>query len=177
VTYLIAEHHLSVTRSCRCIGLSRAAYYQIPKGHDRDAEVIEAINTVIDKHPRWGFWKCFKVLRRSHRWNHKRVYRVYCGLHLNQKRRAKKRLSQRVKRPLIVPPQPNQNAYMERFNKTYRNEVLDLYLFRNLNEVREATHWWKSEYNEERPHDSLGDLTPAEYMLTNAGSSTLQLST
>jgi putative transposase len=105
---LVADHRLSVRRSGRCLGLSRAAYYQIPKGHDRDAAVIEAINTVIDKHPRWGFWKCFKVLRRSHRWNHKRVYRVYCELHLNQKRRAKKRLPQRVKHPLLVPSQPNQ---------------------------------------------------------------------
>ena len=108
MTYLIVEHRLSVQRSCCCLKLSRAAYYQIPKGHDRDAEVIEGINAVIDKHPRWGFWKSFKYLRKRHRWNHKRVYRVYCELRLNQKRRAKKRLPQRVKQPLVVPHQPNQ---------------------------------------------------------------------
>jgi putative transposase len=261
-----------VQRSCCCLGLSRAAYYRTPQGSGGDAEVIKAINALIEKHPRWGFWKCFKVLRRQHRWNHKRVYRVYCALNLNQKRRAKKRLPRRTKKPLPVPQQPNQvwsadfmsdtlyagkrfrtfnviddfnrealkieidtsitsrrlirvfeqlrldrglpdllrvdngpeflsgefvawaesvgmmihyiqpgepnqNAYIERFNRTYRNELLDLYLFRNLAEVREATYWWMIEYNEERPHDSLGDLTPDEYISENARNSTLQLYT
>jgi putative transposase len=51
----------------------------------------------------------------------------------------------------IQPAKPNQNAYIERFNRTYRNELLDLYLFRNLAEVRRTTHWWMIEYNEQRP--------------------------
>jgi len=77
----------------------------------------------------------------------------------------------------IQPGKPNQNAFIERFNKTYRNEILDLYLFRNLNEVRQATYRWKIEYNEQRPHDSLRDLTPAEYLSKNAENSIFQLST
>jgi putative transposase len=76
----------------------------------------------------------------------------------------------------IEPGEPNQNAYIERFNRTYREELLDQYLFTTLADVREATYWWMLEYNEERPHDSLGDRTPAEVALQAARNSTFELS-
>ena len=71
----------------------------------------------------------------------------------------------------IQPGKPNQNAYIERFNRTLRDELLDQHLFVRLEDVREATYWWKLEYNEDRPHDSLGDLTPVEYAQTVRNSS------
>ena len=77
----------------------------------------------------------------------------------------------------IQPGKPNQNAYVERFNRTYRNELLDLYLFNDIDEVREKTYWWMIEYNEERSHDSLDDLTPVEYMMKMSENSTFELST
>lgn len=261
-------------RSCNCIGLSRAAYYRVPVSASvADQDVIKALNALIERHPSWGFWKCFKALRRlGQTWNHKRVYRVYCSLRLNQKRRTKRRLPKRVKQPLMVPQrpnqvwsadfmsdalyagrrfrtfnviddfnreclaveidtsitgtrlirvferlrverglpdvlrtdngpeflsgdfvawaetngmfiqyiqpgEPNQNAYIERFNRTYREELLSLHLFNNLSEVREATYWWRNDYNELRPHDSLGDMTPVEFMENYTGNSTFNLST
>ena len=255
------------------MGLSRAAYYEVPQDDlRRDADIIRALNKVVERHARWGFWKCFRALRRmGYPWNHKRVYRIYCELHLNQKRRTKKRLPRRMPQPLLVPQHPNQiwsadfmsdslyagnrfrtfnviddfnreclaieidtsitgkrliriferlcnerglpdvlrvdngpeflsgdfvawaesagmfiryiqpgapnqNAYIERFNRTYREEVLNLYLFRSLDEVREITYWWIMDYNERRPHDVLENMTPLEVMQKYTGNSTFKLS-
>lgn len=69
-----------------------------------------------------------------------------------------------IKLEFITPGKPTQNLYVERSNRTYRDEILNMYVFRILNEVRELTQYWIREYNEERPHDPLGDLTPWEYL-------------
>ena len=57
----------------------------------------------------------------------------------------------------------NQNAYIEQFNCTCRNVVLDMYLFRRLDEVREFTGRWMMENNDQRAHDALGKLLPTAY--------------
>lgn len=77
----------------------------------------------------------------------------------------------------IQPGKPNQNGFIERFNRTYREELLNQHLFASLVDVREATYWWMREYNEERPHDSLGDLTPQEARNQAARISSFELCT
>lgn len=271
--YLRDQHQMSIRKACSSVGLSRAAWYRpLVNWMERDKAVIDALSALAANKPGLGFWKLYaRLRRRGHRWNHKRVHRVYCQLKLNRRRRAKRRVPTRDPMPLMVPDRPNrvwsadfmsdalyygvrfrtfnviddfnrealaieidtslpsarlvrvfeqlkqerglpdvlrtdngpeflgetfvnwcaengvlidyiepgkpnQNAFIERFNRSYRTEVLDTWLFRNLDEVRQITWAWMLEYNEERDHDGLGGLTPAE-ALANAGFSTLELST
>jgi putative transposase len=258
---LVHEHGVPVRRACQAVRLSRAAYYR-PRSSRlaRDADVVTALNDVVARHTRWGFWKCFHRLRRAgHRWNHKRVHRVYCALRLNLPRRTKRRVPVRLRQPLVAPARlnetwaldfmtdalydgrrfrtfnvldegnrealaieigtsipsarvirvlddlirlygrparvrvdngpeltaeafvewcmahriaigyiqpgkPDQNAFIERFNRSYREEVLDAHLFDSLDQVREITDAWLDIYNTERPHDSLGRVPPLTFL-------------
>jgi putative transposase len=275
VGYLVAEHAVSVNRACQAVGMSRSGWYKLPRDRlEKDSAVIAALTTMTDEHRRWGFWKSYDRLRLDgHRWNHKRVYRVYCQLGLNHKRRTKKRLPVRARQPLdtpsrpnavwaldfmsdalyvgrrfrtlnvldegvregltieidtsltgervirvlerlsawrglpqaircdngpeltsqifvdwcermgiairyIQPGKPNQNAFIERFNRTYREEVLNSYLFEDLDQVREITYNWMIAYNEQRPHDALGGLPPTVFREQQTiKNSTFELST
>jgi putative transposase len=76
----------------------------------------------------------------------------------------------------IQPGRPMQNAYIERFNGTFRREILDCYVFESLDEVREMTESWIRSYNEERPHDSLNNLTPMGFLKKITKNSTSNLS-
>lgn len=270
----MAEHGLSVARSCRAVRLPRATYYKRVASREREDEaLIDALNAVVERHRRWGFWKCFDRLRLDgHRWNHKRVWRVYRAMGLNLPRRTKKRVPVRERQTLevqaranevwsmdfmsdalyrgrrfrtlnildegvreaveivvdtsipsgrvvrtmeqirdvrglpkairldngpelcaqafvdwcrnhgvelryIQPGKPNQNAYIERFNRTYRDEVLNLYLFDSLDQVRDITERWIRSYNEHRPHESLGRIPPSVFRQRTAESSSFELST
>jgi putative transposase len=66
--------------------------------------------------------------------------------------------SHHVQLRYIQPGKRNQNAYIERFNRTFRHEVLDAYVFESL---RQTTRNCIHEYYEERPHDSPGKIPSA----------------
>jgi putative transposase len=64
---------------------------------------------------------------------------------------------------LIEPGKPNQNAYVESFNGRFRDECLNEHWFMSLAHARALIEAWRREYNEERPKESLGGLTPTQF--------------
>lgn len=63
----------------------------------------------------------------------------------------------------ITPGKPLENAFVESFNGRFRDECLNEHWFMNLHDARAKIEKWRNEYNHERPHSSLGNMTPAEY--------------
>ena len=55
-----------------------------------------------------------------------------------------------------------QNGYIERFNRSYQEGVLDAFVMPTIHEAREETLQWMEDYNKNHPRESLGDKTPAE---------------
>ena len=94
VTHMVTQGGLPVQRACQAVGLGRATYYRpVVNWAQRDAPVIEALTTLGATKPRWGSgntWIGCGIP--DHRWNHKRLWRVYRQLRLNLPRRTKKRL-------------------------------------------------------------------------------------
>lgn len=136
VDVMVNEHGLPKARACKIVGISRSALYK-PVGDQmaKDAPVIDALNDMVAKRPRWGFWKCFHRIRQDgHPWNHKRVHRVYCDMRLNLKRKAKKRLITRERQPLGLAFELNKVWALD----FMRDTMYDGRPFRTLNVIDEG---------------------------------------
>jgi len=69
-----------------------------------------------------------------------------------------------VKLNFIRPGKPVDNSFIESFNGKFRDECLNDHWFTSLDEARRIIEDWRVDYNNERPHTSLGDLTPEEFL-------------
>ena len=70
-----------------------------------------------------------------------------------------------VKLNFIRPGKPIDNSFIESFNGKFRDECLNDHWFTSLDEARRIIEDWRIDYNNERPHTSLGDLTPEEFLI------------
>ena len=71
----------------------------------------------------------------------------------------------------IQPGKPTQNAYIERFNRLYREDILDAYIFDHINQVRELSESWRNDYNNNHPHKSLMGYSPMQFKRLRSGAS------
>lgn len=69
----------------------------------------------------------------------------------------------KVRQEFIDPGKPTQNAFIESFNGRFREECLNRSWFVSLADARRQLEAWRIDYNTERPHSSLGYLTPVEF--------------
>ncbi|WP_150587396.1 IS3 family transposase [Pandoraea eparura] len=65
------------------------------------------------------------------------------------------------------PGKPTDNPFIESFNGSFRDECLNVHWFLSLDDAREKIEGWRQDYNDFRPHSSLGDLTPGEFRLAH----------
>ena len=102
--YLSREEGLSIRRACIAVCLSFSVYYYRAKPKQEDGVIVGALEALASKYPTYGFRKMYHLLRaEGHKWNHKRVRRVYVMMGLNVRRKRKRRLPARVKTPHIIP--------------------------------------------------------------------------
>ena len=66
------------------------------------------------------------------------------------------------------PGKPTDNAHIESFNGSFRDECLNVHWFSTLDDARVKIEAWRQEYNESRPHKALNQLSPLEYVATLA---------
>lgn len=66
----------------------------------------------------------------------------------------------KIRLKFIQPGKPAQNAYIERFNRIFREDILDAYWFEDLEQVRLIAEQWRMDYNCNHPHSSLKGLSP-----------------
>ena len=69
----------------------------------------------------------------------------------------------------IQPGKPMQNGYIERFNRTFREDVLDAYIFENIVQAKIIAGIWMEDYNQNHPHKSLDGKSPSQYYRVNSG--------
>jgi putative transposase len=70
----------------------------------------------------------------------------------------------KIKLVFIQPGKPQQNAYVERCNGSIRRELLNVYVFKTVPEVRQKAEEWMFDYNNHRPHESLNNKTPIDLL-------------
>lgn len=111
----VERRGVSIHLACRIFSISETCYRYHPKLSRENAEIADWLIRLTHNQRNWGFGLCFLFLRnvKGFKWNHKRVYRIYCELELNLRIKPKKRLVRERPEPLAQPETINQRWSMD----------------------------------------------------------------
>ncbi len=103
----VALRGVSIALACRTFDVSETCFRYSAKLNDENEQIADLLIGLTRAKRSWGFGLCFLYLRnvRGHRWNHKRVYRIYRELELNLRIKPRKRLKRDRPDALAVPEQ------------------------------------------------------------------------
>ncbi|EFB4347029.1 IS3 family transposase [Escherichia coli] len=106
----VRSRNISVRFACQVFVVSESCYRYQPELNEENAVIADWLLRITDRQRNWGFGLCFLYLRnvKGFRFNHKRVYRIYCELSLNMRIKPKKRLKREKPEPLAVPESRNE---------------------------------------------------------------------
>jgi len=101
---------LNIRQACEAFGISQTCYRYAPKLSAENEVIADWLVRLTHNQRNWGFGLCFLFLRnvKGFKWNHKRVYRIYCELELNLRIKPKKRIVREKPEPLMQPVAFNQ---------------------------------------------------------------------
>lgn len=145
------------------MSISESCYrYSSKNKSENDIIANFLLKLLDDKHKcRWGFGLCFDHIRnvKGYKWNHKRVYRIYCELELNLRIKPWRRIKRDKPEALSVPTDINKMWSMD-FMSDSLHEWLDKYLFDTIQDAQELATKWLWTYNNERPHKANNGYPP-----------------
>ncbi|KFX10030.1 transposase, partial [Pectobacterium parvum] len=106
----VRNRNVSVRFACQLFVVSESCYRYQPHLNEENDLIADWLLRITDSQRNWGFGLCFLYLRnvKGFRFNHKRVYRIYCELSLNMRIKPKKRLKRDKPEPLAVPENRNE---------------------------------------------------------------------
>ncbi len=101
----VAQFQASIRLVCEAFSISEKCYRYQAKLNKENELIADLLIRLTHNQRNWGFGLCFLYLRnvKGYRWNHKRVYRIYCELELNMRIKPRKRLVREQPEPLQVP--------------------------------------------------------------------------
>src|SRR5207248_1148555 len=160
-TALTSRFAIGVRRACGLLRFNRASWYYRP----HPVTIVPFGNGLLNSPKRdrglvsSGFTSCSGAKQ----WGYPKMITVDNGSEFASKELDAWAYAHGVKLDFIRPGKPVDNAVIESFNGRFRDECLNANVFVSLHDARQKIEAWRIDYNEHRPHGSLGNLTPREF--------------